>query len=458
MRMLKLIYCSLIFICTSIVTSISYSTDYFYDDLHRLIKAEFSSGDKITYNYDDSGNIIKRQITYSPKISLSSPNTSIQWQRGSVQTIRWDVRGDVGENVRIELRRGNSFDRVIVNSTENDGAYDWQIPGGQPLRSDYKIHIISVSDSTIDDQSDTTFSITSSPASLVSIELTGEVNLNENSNSNYIAEAIFSNGSRSVVTNSTTWSENSNFATINSQGVLSTSEVSENQNVNITATYTYSGVTRSATKTVAINNIYIPIAIPSVPLNVDASDYAYDDKVEISWDSVSGADRYIYFRCVSDEESSCSRANTTTSNTHDDTDGAPDITYHYRVQACNVSGCSALSDSDVGTRKLPVILSSIKIIGANYVVGGKSQQYKVEASYSDGLKRTVTSGLIWSENSRYSSISQTGLLTTEVVSETREALVRVSYQVNGVIKSSSISVELKPESVNIVPLIYPLLF
>jgi hypothetical protein len=92
------------------------------------------------------------------------------------------------------------------------------------------------------------------PKALTSVSVTGPVSVNENSTGAFAATATFSDGSSSTVTTSSTWSESSSATTISSAGVLSAGSVSSNQSVTVTASYTYSGVTRSGTKAVTVVN------------------------------------------------------------------------------------------------------------------------------------------------------------------------------------------------------------
>lgn len=89
-----------------------------------------------------------------------------------------------------------------------------------------------------------------SVVSLIDLTISGPASINENSSANYTATASWSDGSTTSV--SPTWSENSAVATINSAGVFTTSLVSTNQSVIITASYTSGGVTRSDTQTVIV--------------------------------------------------------------------------------------------------------------------------------------------------------------------------------------------------------------
>jgi len=67
--------------------------------------------------------------------------------------------------------------------------------------------------------------------------------LDENTSATFSATATWSDGSMSTTT--PTWSENSAYTTISSGGVLTASEVTANQTVAVTASYT-SGAPGSA--------------------------------------------------------------------------------------------------------------------------------------------------------------------------------------------------------------------
>lgn len=90
---------------------------------------------------------------------------------------------------------------------------------------------------------------------LTSIEIGGPSDVNENSGAQYTCTAHYDNGSTSDVTSSTIWSENSNYASIDSSGYLTTSLVTSDQPCQITATYEG----KSDTHDVTIKNIPDPL-------------------------------------------------------------------------------------------------------------------------------------------------------------------------------------------------------
>ncbi len=94
---------------------------------------------------------------------------------------------------------------------------------------------------------------------LISVSVTGSASVSENSSANYTATAYFSDGTNQNVTASVTWSENLSYASFDSytKGKLVTQAVTSNQSATLTASYIYSGVTKSGTKTVTITDTKI---------------------------------------------------------------------------------------------------------------------------------------------------------------------------------------------------------
>ncbi|MEO0092472.1 MAG: S8 family serine peptidase, partial [candidate division WOR-3 bacterium] len=97
-------------------------------------------------------------VVQTPSITVTSPNGSEYWMRGTSQNIRWNSSG-VSGNVKIELYKGGSFYGTITSSISNSGSYLWYIPTSLTPGNDYKIKITSVADPSIYDYSDNNFNI-----------------------------------------------------------------------------------------------------------------------------------------------------------------------------------------------------------------------------------------------------------------------------------------------------------
>jgi len=122
----------------------------------------------------------------------------------------------------------------------------------------------------------------STPTVLSSLTISGNDFVSENNSAAFVATAAFSDGTTRVVTTNVTWNENSAYASINSSGVLTTSEVTEDTLVTIQASYTIGGLTETASKVVTIIDVPISNLPPDTPSIVYPENYS--DNVEVPLD------------------------------------------------------------------------------------------------------------------------------------------------------------------------------
>lgn len=108
--------------------------------------------------------ISERFSIYSPNnITVTSPNGGNSWTAGTTYSITWNSEGDVGKTVKIEYSKdGASSFNTIVSSTDNDGIYEWLIPGTVDSTDCY-IRISDVSNLNTTDMSNSAFTITAPP-------------------------------------------------------------------------------------------------------------------------------------------------------------------------------------------------------------------------------------------------------------------------------------------------------
>jgi hypothetical protein len=90
---------------------------------------------------------------------------------------------------------------------------------------------------------------------------------------------------------------------------------------------------------------------------VQASDGTFTGKVQIFWTAVSGATYYEVYRAVS-EGGAKTLLGDTALQAWPDKSATPGVTYYYWVKACNVSGCSDFSVSDIGWRAAKKVFRS----------------------------------------------------------------------------------------------------
>jgi len=88
-----------------------------------------------------------------PTITVTSPNASSLWQRGTTQAITWTKLGSQAALVNIKLFRNNVFQRNIGLRTANDGIFDWAIPTDLKPQSGYVVRV-KTTDGTVWDDSE----------------------------------------------------------------------------------------------------------------------------------------------------------------------------------------------------------------------------------------------------------------------------------------------------------------
>jgi len=88
------------------------------------------------------------------------------------------------------------------------------------------------------------------------------------------------------------------------------------------------------------------------PVNVQASDGTYTDKVQVTWNAISEATYYEVYR----DDGGRNLLGSTMDTTYDDTSIPTGIAYNYGVKACNYARCSDFSAFDKGWRKIIVLI------------------------------------------------------------------------------------------------------
>jgi hypothetical protein len=99
--------------------------------------------------------------------------------------------------------------------------------------------------------------------SLSNLLVTGASSINAGTTSSYTATAAFSDGTSKTVTSSSTWSVSSSAVTISSSSVLTAAQVTTNQAVAVSASYTSGSVTKKASMSVTI---VVPVVM-SISIN-----------------------------------------------------------------------------------------------------------------------------------------------------------------------------------------------
>ena len=94
------------------------------------------------------------QVNSGPHITVTTPNGGEKINTGSNYTIKWSA--STTGKVSINLYKGSSKVKTVAKDIANTGTYSWSVPADLKDGDDYKIQL---SDGSIDDKSDTNFTI-----------------------------------------------------------------------------------------------------------------------------------------------------------------------------------------------------------------------------------------------------------------------------------------------------------
>ncbi len=169
--------------------------------------------------------------------------------------------------------------------------------------------------------------------------------------------------------------------------------------------------------------------IPAVPSGVNASDGEYNDKINISWNSVGGADYFkVYRNEIADASTSSLIADLVEGLSFNDTGVAIEKEYYYWVKACQISEeiCSDYSIMESGYLNedfdifLPIMTKNYQspILNGDFEEGqdGSWREYSsngwdliVNAGYPYGVYPHSGDWIAWlgGDNNETSRISQT---------------------------------------------------
>lgn len=262
-------------------------------------------------------------------------------------------------------------------------------------------------------------------ASLTSLSITGPSSLNENTSAGYEAIAKWSDNSMTTV--KPDWSENSSYTTISSKGVLEAKSVTSNKTVTVKASYSFGGVTKTATKNVTIvdGKTLTSLSITgSSSLNENSST---DYHAVAKWGDNSAT-------TVKPDWSENSSYATISSS------GLLEATSVSSNKAVTVKATySSGGVTKTATKDVTIVdgktLKSVSISGPSSVNENSSADYDATAKRSDNSTTTVKPD--WSENSSYTTISSTGLLEARSVSSNKTVTVKATYSFGGVTETAT---------------------
>lgn len=91
-------------------------------------------------------------------LAVTSPNGSEQWQAGTTQSVTWSSTNITNVLVEYTTDNGSNWSTIVASTPASNASYSWAIPSNISTTS-ARVRIIDVSDNTIRDSSDNTFTI-----------------------------------------------------------------------------------------------------------------------------------------------------------------------------------------------------------------------------------------------------------------------------------------------------------
>ena len=273
---------------------------------------------------------------------------------------------------------------------------------------------------------------TSTPRTPTALTIVGDNEVDEGDNTFFWANVEWSDGSTTNRTAESTWSENSPYAAISSIGELTASQVSSDQTVTVSASYTAGGVTVSDTHTVIINDL------PTVPVSLTI----------VGAGEVDEGDNTFFWANV--EWSDGSTTNRTAESTWSENSPYAAISHIGELTASQVSSdqtvtvsadftAGGITVSDTHTVVIHNVPkpATLTISGAASVEEGESTPYTATVQWDDGTTSNETASVSWDEESPCASINSSGLLTANVVSSDCTVTISAQFSVGETTREDS---------------------
>ena len=86
-----------------------------------------------------------------PPLLWTSPDLQDTLVMGQTYAVTWDCNepSSVGPDVRIGLHKGGAFVDWMIRKTDNDGSWNWLVPGDLTPASSYRLRVQSYTNSSL---------------------------------------------------------------------------------------------------------------------------------------------------------------------------------------------------------------------------------------------------------------------------------------------------------------------
>ncbi len=277
-----------------------------------------------------------------------------------------------------------------------------------------------------------------SSTSLVSIAINGPDTIAIGETGTYTCTATWNNGMETIV--SPKWSLSSTaYATISAGGkIINTNNSGKTQTVNLLASYTFNGITYTASKTITLPSA----SLTAIAINGPDS-IAYNNTASYTciatWSNGTTS-------AVSPKWSLSSTAYATLSAngmvTNKNKSGKTQtVTLHASYTA---NGVTKTASKTITLPSAPPSLTSIAINGPDSIEYNKTATYTCTATWSDGTTSSVTPK--WSlSDTTYATVNASGTVTNKNTSgKTQTVVLTATYTHNGITKTASKTITLQP--------------
>jgi len=236
--------------------------------------------------------------------------------------------------------------------------------------------------------------------------------MDEETTAQYVCTASYSDGTSAVVTPS--WSENSSYATISGSGVLTAGNVTSDQNVTVTASF------GGKTDTHAVAIKYVAPVLTGITISGSSS---MDEETTAQYTCTASYSDGSSVTVVPSWSENSAYATISASgllNAGDvDSDQSTTVSASYEGK----SDTHAVTINYVAPQ---VVVTSLAIAGPGSIEENTTAQYVCTAHYSDGTSNEVVP--VWSEDSAFVSIDESGLLSAGNVTADEQGTVHASFE------------------------------
>jgi len=384
---------------------------------------------------------------------------------GSYQvSLWWTEYASRCTSVPVEIYDGTQLlTRTLINQQKNGG--QWNLLGTFDFSGNASVKILSTNIECTTNADGAAFVPREKPA-LSQLQIEGPLSVNRNSSTSYQVRAVYADGS-SLIIQPDSWSDDSVYADISVNGILTTFAPDSTQICQLTADYTENGVHLSAVFEVTLLSTAILILDNGEPGTSFFGDWADSSGPEpygtgSVWNrspgmyynyqvSISGT--YDLFLWWTEWPSRCNAVPVDIYNgtllldrvlVNQQVDGGQwnllgtySFTSLARVSLVSQSAeCTTNADAVQFVPGVKPALDHLVIEGPERVNRNSTVIYSLRAFYADGSSQLVTPDS-WTTDCPFASISPEGVLTTQTVSTDQPCRLSASYSEAGLSRSDT---------------------